>query len=241
MIVRPLTSLLHYWTRHWWPRLAFLAVILGFMITRARPAAIVASFEHVDARWLVAAAAIDASVIFLKGIDLKIIVDALGTHRVRVIEAFSATSVGLMVNWFVPARLGELARVFVLHRAMRRRDAEIPAATLLGTVVGERLFAVISLVVLLVVFLAVGGACHAGRSESASMGCRHWRASWRRSSSTSRRASGHGRAASTGGHPPAGTSQHRPRRPRRGPTLGRDHRAWSASDCRSKPSPRAHA
>jgi hypothetical protein len=156
MMVRTLSTVVRYWGRHWWPKLAFLAAILAVMVIRAKPADIAHSFSQVDARWLAAAAVVDASVIFLKGIDLKIVVDSLGSHRPRVIEAVSATSIGLMVNWLVPARLGEFARAYVLHRSMRRRGAGIRAATLFGCVVGERLFAVVSIVVLLVVFVIAG-------------------------------------------------------------------------------------
>ena len=84
-MMRTLSALARYWGRHWWPKLAFLTAILAIMVVRAKPSEIAHAFSQVDARWLIVAAVVDASVIFLKGIDLKIVVDSLGSHRARVI------------------------------------------------------------------------------------------------------------------------------------------------------------
>ena len=137
-----------FWNRHWWTKVLFLAVLLSVLVWKADPAAIADSFLHVDVRWLLAAAALDLFAIFLKGINLKIIFDALGAARARVMEAFSATSIGLMVNWLVPARLGEVARAYALQVSLRRRGVFMPVTTIFGTVLGERLFAVAAIVAL---------------------------------------------------------------------------------------------
>jgi glycosyltransferase 2 family protein len=142
-----------FWNRHWWTKVLFLAVLLSVLVWKANPAALADSFLQVDVRWLLAAVAIDISAIFLKGINLKIVFDALGAARARVMEAFSATSIGLMVNWLVPARLGEVARAYALHVSLRRRGVFIPVATIFGTVLGERLFAVASIVALAALLL----------------------------------------------------------------------------------------
>jgi len=137
-----------FWNRHWWTKVLFLAVLLAVLVWKADPAALADSFLHVDVRWLLAAAALDLFAIFLKGINLKIIFDALGAARARVMEAFSATSIGLMVNWLVPARLGEVARAYALQVSLRRRGVFMPVTTIFGTVLGERLFAVAAIVAL---------------------------------------------------------------------------------------------
>jgi uncharacterized membrane protein YbhN (UPF0104 family) len=142
-----------FWNRHWWTKVLFLAVLLSVLVWKADPAAIADSFLHVDVRWLLAAAAVDLFAIFLKGINLKIVFDALGAARVRVVEAFSATSIGLMVNWLVPARLGEVARAYALQVSLRRRGVFMPVATIFGTVLGERLFAVAAIVALAALLL----------------------------------------------------------------------------------------
>ena len=153
----PVSAAIRYWNSHWWtkaclPGRAFSESLLW----RADPAEIARSFANVDARWLAAARVVDSLAIFLKGIDLKIVFDALGVGRARVRETFSATSIGLMVNWLVPARLGEFARAYALQRSLRRRAIAVPVATIFGTVLGERLFAVASIVVILVAFVVFG-------------------------------------------------------------------------------------
>lgn len=142
-----------YWNRHWWTKVLFLAVLLSVLVWKADPAALADSFLHVDVRWLLAAVAIDVSAIFLKGINLKIVFDALGAARARIMEAFSATSIGLMVNWLVPAHMDELARAYALHVSLRRRDVFVPVATIFGTVLVERLFAIAAIVALAALLL----------------------------------------------------------------------------------------
>jgi uncharacterized membrane protein YbhN (UPF0104 family) len=150
-----LSRAVSFWNRHWWTKLLFLAILLSILIWRAHPSHIGRSFISVDWRWMAAAVALDVGAIFLKGVDLKIVFDALGTARARTVEAFSATSIGLMINWLVPARLGEVARAYALHASLKRRDVVVPVATIFGTVLGERLFAVASIVAL-AFFLLVG-------------------------------------------------------------------------------------
>jgi glycosyltransferase 2 family protein len=142
-----------FWNRHWWTKVLFLVALLSVLVWKADPAAIADSFLHVDVRWLLAAAAVDLFAIFLKGINLKIVFDALGAARARVMETFSATSIGLMVNWLVPARLGEVARAYALHVSLRRRGVFMPVATIFGTVLGERLFAIAAIVALAALLL----------------------------------------------------------------------------------------
>jgi len=142
-----------FWNRHWWTKVLFLVALLSVLVWKADPAALADSFLHVDVRWLLAAAAVDAFSVFLKGINLKIVFDALGATRARVMEAFSATSIGLMVNWLVPARLGEVARAYALQVSLRRRGVFMPVATIFGTVLGERLFAIAAIVALAALLL----------------------------------------------------------------------------------------
>jgi uncharacterized membrane protein YbhN (UPF0104 family) len=142
-----------FWNRHWWTKVLFLAALLSVLVWKTDPAAIADSFLHVDVRWFLAAAAVDLFAIFLKGINLKIVFDALGAARARVMETFSATSIGLMVNWLVPARLGEVARAYALQVSLRRRGVFMPVATIFGTVLGERLFAVAAIVALAALLL----------------------------------------------------------------------------------------
>jgi uncharacterized membrane protein YbhN (UPF0104 family) len=142
-----------YWNRHWWTKALFLAALLSVLVWKSDPAAIAHSFLHIDWRWMLAAVAMDLCAIFLKGINHKIVFDALGATRVRVMEAFSATSIGLMVNWLVPARLGEVARAHALQVSLRRRGVFMPLVTIFGTVLGERLFAIAAIVAMATLLL----------------------------------------------------------------------------------------
>jgi uncharacterized membrane protein YbhN (UPF0104 family) len=66
----------------------------------------------------------------------------------RARTVFSAFSIGLLANAALPGRVGELARVAVVSRHVRRRPGTW--ATIVGTVLAHRLFDVVVAVVLVV-------------------------------------------------------------------------------------------
>ncbi len=63
--------------------------------------------------------------------------------RLSFLSLFAALTIGAAVNFFLPARLGEVARLYVL----RRREGEA-AARILGTIGAEKLIELVALFVL---------------------------------------------------------------------------------------------
>ena len=80
--------------------------------------------------------------IWVRAVRWRILLAPLG--RTTVMQSFSALTIGYLANNALPARLGEVARVVVLHR-----DTGIPRSGALGTIVAERLFDVLTLLLML--------------------------------------------------------------------------------------------
>lgn len=80
--------------------------------------------------------------IWVRAIRWKVLLTPLGA--VGAWSAFSALTIGYLANNALPARLGEFVRVYVLNRETR-----IPAPAILGTIILERVFDVLTLVGLL--------------------------------------------------------------------------------------------
>jgi glycosyltransferase 2 family protein len=100
------------------------------------------AFRLVEWSWVVLAVGINLASIVVRSIAWKIVVDQAvppppPPHR----NVFAAFSVGLLGNAALPGRVGELARVIVLTRRMRRRPGTW--ATVVGTVFTHRLLDVV--------------------------------------------------------------------------------------------------
>jgi len=96
---------------------ASTAVVLG----RARPG------------WLAAALALDLLVIFSRSLKWRCLLPA--GSGLRQSSVFSATAIGIMLNGISPVRLDEAFRALFLSRR-----TGLPAATVLGTIVLERIW-----------------------------------------------------------------------------------------------------
>lgn len=88
--------------------------------------------------------------IWLRAVRWRILLAPLG--RTTIMQSFSALTIGYLANNALPARLGEVARVVVLHR-----DAGIPRAGSLGTIVAERLFDILTLLLMLGIAAVASG------------------------------------------------------------------------------------
>ena len=109
------------------------------------------AFEFVQWRWIALAVVINLLSIVVRSVAWKIVIDqAVPPPPPRNRSVFAAFSIGLLANAALPGRVGEIARVIVLNRRMRRRPGNW--ATLLGTVFAHRLFDVV-VAVCLVVFV----------------------------------------------------------------------------------------
>ena len=119
-----------------------LAGVVALVAWRAKLEVVVDAFRYVEWGWVVAAVLINFVSILVRSIAWKIVVDqAVPAPGPRHRSVFAAFSVGLLGNAVLPGRVGELARVIVLTRRMRR-----PAgtwATVVGTVLAHRLFDVV--------------------------------------------------------------------------------------------------
>ena len=88
--------------------------------------------------------------IWLRAVRWRILLKPLG--RTTLTQSFAALTIGYLANNALPARLGEIVRVVILHR-----DAGIPRAGSLGTILVERLFDVLTLLLLLGVAAIASG------------------------------------------------------------------------------------
>ena len=110
------------------------------------------AFRLVEWSWVVAAVLLNLASIAVRSVAWKIVVDQAvpeGSPRHR--SVFAAFCVGLLANAALPGRVGELARVIVLTRRMRRRPGTW--ATLVGTVFAHRLLDFVVVVPLVVVVI----------------------------------------------------------------------------------------
>ena len=96
------------------------------------------------------AALVLMAAIWVRSVRWQVLLNPL--HRTSNTTTFSALTIGYMANNALPARLGELVRVYVLNR-----DTRIPATAVLGTIILERIFDVSSFLVLLVVAALASG------------------------------------------------------------------------------------
>ncbi len=88
--------------------------------------------------------------IWLRAVRWRILLKPLG--KTTLTQSFAALTIGYLANNALPARLGEIVRVVILHR-----DAGIPRAGSLGTILVERLLDVLTLLLLLGVAAIASG------------------------------------------------------------------------------------
>jgi uncharacterized protein (TIRG00374 family) len=139
-----------------------LAVVLGALVVavllvlwRVDVHHVQRAFEFVEWKWIALAVVVNFLSIVVRSVAWKIVVDqAVPPPPPRHRSVFAAFSIGLLGNAALPGRVGEIARVIVLNRRMRRRPGNW--ATLLGTVFAHRLFDVVvaACLVIFVVYTA---------------------------------------------------------------------------------------
>jgi uncharacterized membrane protein YbhN (UPF0104 family) len=110
------------------------------------------AFTLVGWGWVVAAVAINFVSVLFRSVAWKVVIDqAVPAPKPRRRTVFAAFSIGLLGNAALPGRVGEIARVVVLTRHMRKRPGTW--ATIVGTVFAHRMFDVLAAVALVVYVL----------------------------------------------------------------------------------------
>ena len=140
--------------RRWWIGAAALVVLAFAVLGRDDLALMVRSFAHADWRWALVAIALMLVSLALRSYSLQLIVNAVGDVRCRFAEAFSATSIGLLANSLIPVRVGTVLSPYVLYVLVRRRREHLPFPTALGVTLTERMFAIVTFLVIALAFLS---------------------------------------------------------------------------------------
>jgi uncharacterized protein (TIRG00374 family) len=113
---------------------------------------VVDAFTAVEWHWVAAAVGFNLLSVLVRAVAWRtVIVQAMPPPHPRFPLVFSAFSVGLFANAVLPGRIGELARVAVLNRRMKREGVW---PQLLGTVFAHRVFDLVAVIVL-VLYVAV--------------------------------------------------------------------------------------
>lgn len=137
-------------------RIAIAAATIGGLVVLAiwrgpELGRVADAFEVVAWGWVAAAILINLLSVIVRSTAWRIVLhEAFPRTRLRNRSVFAAFCVGLLGNAALPGRVGELARVAVLSRRVRRPGAW---ATIVGTVFAHRMFDVVASVGLVVYVL----------------------------------------------------------------------------------------
>ena len=111
---------------------------------------VAAEMARADPLWLAAAVAVAVSTMLVRAFRWKPILAPIVDATLHA--RFSSTMIGFMVNNVVPARAGEFARAYALSR-----QAPVGAAGAFGSLVVERIFDALTVVLMLAVAVAWPG------------------------------------------------------------------------------------
>jgi len=137
-------------------RIALVAVVIaGFvaLVVWRFPAldGVSSAFQAVAWGWVAGAILINLFSVIVRSLAWRIVLhEAFPQVRLRSRSVFAAFCVGLLGNAALPGRVGELARVAVLARRVRRPGAW---ATIVGTVFAHRIFDLVASAALVVYVL----------------------------------------------------------------------------------------
>lgn len=146
---------------YWLVSLLIAAVLLFYSLRGIEWARVGRIFITVRPVWVIAACAVCSFSMFLRAVRWRILLTAEGDVSVRTV--FWAVAAGYFGNNFLPARGGELVRVFMISARTRLTKAYV-----LTTALSERLADVIALLtisaaVLLTIRVKPGWFAHAAR------------------------------------------------------------------------------
>jgi uncharacterized protein (TIRG00374 family) len=132
-----------------------IAGLVGLAVWRGPdPGPVERAFRSVEWEWIVAAVLINLFSVIVRAHAWNIILkQAILPPWPRRRSVFSAFCIGLLGNAALPGRVGELARVAVITRHVKRRPGVW--AAVVGTVFAHRLFDVVAAVILVLFTLYV--------------------------------------------------------------------------------------
>ena len=132
-----------------------IAGLVGLAVWRGPdPGPVERAFRSVEWKWIVAAVLINLFSVIVRAHAWNIILkQAILPPWPRRQTVFSAFCIGLLGNAALPGRVGELARVAVITRHVKRRPGVW--AAVVGTVFAHRLFDVVAAVILVLFTLYV--------------------------------------------------------------------------------------
>ncbi len=133
-------KIIRFWIRHWL-LLILLAILVYALWKRVNYSQLLSTFAGVS--WLFVGLAILANLssILLKVVSWKIIFDfSFRNAKAHWGDLTSALMIGFLVNALVPARIGELARAYVISRRQSLDGHRVSRSTVFGTIVLERVF-----------------------------------------------------------------------------------------------------
>ncbi len=114
---------------------------------------VVASLLHSSPPWVLAALGLMCASMIMRGISWTVILRAaLPGVKVRYVDAWQGTFIGVLMSATLPARLGEPSRAFVVAR--RLGDVRGRFAVVLGTLVSQTILNLLALLILGVVMFS---------------------------------------------------------------------------------------
>lgn len=132
-----------------WIGLALSAGLMVFLFTRIDLSMLWESLKTVDPVFLVLSVAVVIFFFWIRAVRWRYLTEPV-KRGIPVGSLFSATMIGFMANNVLPARLGEFVRAYALGR---RED--LPKSPVFATIVVERLFDGMSVLLLMILALAL--------------------------------------------------------------------------------------
>lgn len=131
---------------HMWVGIGISAVLIVFLFSRVDYGQLWVALTSADLRLLAIASLSLASTFAIRSWRWQSLLQPI--KRVRFATLMTATSIGLMANMIFPARLGEFVRALVLGR-----QARIETSTSLATIVVERVYDGLTILLILAALL----------------------------------------------------------------------------------------
>jgi len=137
--------------RHYGLQLLTLAIVVYVLVFHVEYDELVNAFANVAWTFVLLAILANLASIMLKVASWKLIYDyTFDGIRGRWHDLTSALMIGFLVNLLIPARVGELARAFVISRRQSLTGVPVSRSTVFGTIVLERVFDGVALAMIVI-------------------------------------------------------------------------------------------